>query len=85
MRCYFHYLKGYTYCPECGSRYLNVPGTSKSGTKCFYFVCALRHHGGGKCSMPYIPEADAESALEEHYGTLTLAPDVREEIARGHG
>jgi site-specific DNA recombinase len=82
MRRHHHYLKGAAYCPRCGSRYLYVPGKSKSGAVYFYFVCAMKHHGS-QCDMPYLRQADVERAVEDHYASLRVPADVREQIARG--
>ncbi len=81
QRRHHHYLKGTAFCPRCKSRYLYVPGKSKSGVSYFYFVCALKHHGN-QCPMPYLRQADAERAVEDHYASLAVPASLREEIER---
>lgn len=81
QRRHHHYLKGTAYCPRCKSRYLYVPGKSKSGVSYFYFVCALKHNGN-QCDMPYLRQADAERAVEDHYASLAVPASLREEIER---
>jgi hypothetical protein len=56
-------------------------GRGKSGNDYFYFFCQgrLRH----TCDLPYMPVARVESAVLDHYTTITLTADLRARIAAG--
>jgi len=54
-------LTGKLYCGRCGSSFVGVSGTSKTGKKCFYYTCS--GHRAHKCEQPSFPRQKLESAI----------------------
>ena len=65
-----HHLKGLIWCAACGHRYVIMRGKSANGEEYFYFFCRGRQKK--ICSQPYLPIADVERAVEQHYATVRL-------------
>jgi len=54
-------LTGKLFCGRCGSSFVGVSGTSKSGKKCFYYTCS--GHRAHKCEQPSFPRQKLESSI----------------------
>lgn len=79
-----HYLKGIVFCDRCEryertSRLIYTEATNRSGTRYGYFLCRSRQDG--VCDLPYLPAANVEQAIADHYATLklpaTFVSDIR--------
>lgn len=84
-----HYLKGILFCDRCErhqrtSRLIYTEATNRSGTRYGYFLCRGRQDG--VCDLPYLPAANVEQAIADHYATLnlpaTFVSDVRDLLER---
>jgi hypothetical protein len=47
----------------------------------FYYICRGRQNH--TCNLPYLPVADVEDAVTDHYVTVTLSAELRERMHRG--
>jgi site-specific DNA recombinase len=74
-----HYLKGTTRCGTCGYRLVYSRHKGNGGTY-EYFVCPRNQRG--KCPQSYQPVDLVETAIEDHYATISLTDTEREEIRR---
>jgi len=54
-------LTGKLFCGLCGSSFVGVSGTSKTGKKCFYYTCS--GHRAHKCEQPSFPRHKLESSI----------------------
>ena len=79
QRTYRHYLKSTVYCAGCGSR---LCLTNARG-QYLYFFCLGRHQRRTNCTLPYIPVAEIEAAVERHYATVRIPDDVQDDIRQG--
>ena len=70
QRVHLHYLKGTVYCKRCGAR---LCLTNAKG-RYLYFFCLGRQKGNG-CTLPYLPAADIEDRVIDHYRNEELSPD----------
>ena len=68
-----HYLKGTVFCSNCESRLGFTIVTGKGG-EYEYFYCLGRQEGNG-CELPYLPVADIEQAVVDHYHHVQLTPE----------
>jgi site-specific DNA recombinase len=74
-----HYLKGTIRCGTCGYRLVYSRHKGNGGTY-EYFVCPRNQRG--KCPQSYQPVDLVETAIEDHYATVSLTDTEREEIRR---
>ena len=74
-----HYLKGTIRCGTCGSGLTYSRNKGNGGTY-EYFVCPLNQRG--KCPQGYQPVDLVESAVEDHYATVSLTEAERDEVRR---
>ncbi len=72
-----HYLKGTIRCGTCGYRLVYSRHKGNGGTY-EYFVCPRSQRG--KCPQSYQPVDLVETAIEDHYATVSLTDTEREEI-----
>lgn len=86
-RTHFHYLKGLLWCARCKqagrtSRLIYTEAKGKGGTYAYY-LCRGRQNGD--CDLPYLPVADVEWYVAQHYTTMGLPSDfvtiIREAIS----
>ncbi len=80
-----HYLKGIVFCDRCErhgrtSRLIYTEATNRSGTRYGYFLCRGRQDG--VCNLPYLPAANVEQAIADHYATLNLPATFVSDIRR---
>ncbi len=80
-----HYLKGIVFCDRCErhertSRLIYTEATNRSGTRYGYFLCRGRQDG--VCDLPYLPAANVEQAIADHYATLNLPATFVSDIRR---
>ncbi len=79
QRTHRHYLKSTVFCAHCGSR---LCLTNAKG-QYLYFFCVGRHQRRTTCTLPYLPAADVEQAVERYYATVRLPEDVQQTIRDG--
>jgi site-specific DNA recombinase len=80
-RTHHHYLKGSVWCQRCKRRLIIMRGKSKSGTLYFYYLCRGRQEH--VCDLPYLPVLDVENAVADHYATVALPTQLRQQITEG--
>ena len=68
-----HYLKGHLRCNRSGHRLLVLRSEGNGGVY-FYFFCRGRQLK--ECDLPYLLVEDVERAVEQHYATVRLAPEL---------
>ncbi|MBJ7459595.1 MAG: recombinase family protein [Thermoleophilaceae bacterium] len=73
-----HYLAGSLFCGQCSGRLLYSRNRGKSGTVHEYFVCIGKTTGS--CQQPYHRLHDIEDAVHEHYATVSLTPNERQDL-----
>lgn len=56
-------------------------GKNKRGDLYFYYICRGRQTH--TCDLPYLPVADVEEAMADHYSTLPIPADLRTRITEG--
>jgi site-specific DNA recombinase len=78
-RVHAHYLKGSIYCGECGRR-LMFSRNQGNGGSYDYFICRSRQLGA--CSQPHRRVEVVEDKIIEHYATIRLTPERREQLRR---
>ena len=76
-RVHAHYLKGSVYCGECERR-LMFSRNHGNGGSYDYFICRSRQLG--TCSQPYRRVEVVEAKIVEHYATIRLTPERREQL-----
>ncbi len=74
QRVHHHYLKGAIYCLHCGSRLC----VAKAKRRYDYFFCVGRQRRNG-CRLPYLSMDAVEAALEVHYRSVSLDPELAAE------
>ena len=74
-RRYHHYLKGMIWCDRCGRRLIISRGKSATGALYFYYVCRGRQDK--VCDLPYVRAVGVEAAVEQHYTSVCLGPELR--------
>ena len=79
QRTHRHYLKSTVFCAECGSR---LTLTNAKG-RYLYFFCLGRQKRRTNCTLPYLPAAEVETAVERYYTTVRLPEDLQETIRAG--
>ncbi len=80
-RTHNHYLKGTVWCRRCKRRLMIMRGKNRRGDVYFYYICRGRQNH--TCDLPYMPIADVEEAVADHYVTVTIPSDLRDRIHRG--
>ena len=76
-RVHHHYLKGSIWCGCCGSRLIVCHATGRSGAVYPYFVCIGRQRNRTSCTQRAVAIDYVEAAIEDHYGTIELSPEIR--------
>ena len=76
-RVHHHYLKGSIWCGGCGSRLIVCHAKGRSGTVYPYFVCIGRQRNRTSCTQRAVTIDYVEAAIEDHYATVELSPEVR--------
>jgi DNA invertase Pin-like site-specific DNA recombinase len=74
-----HYLKGTIYCGTCGSR-LVYSRNKGNGGHYEYFLCPRNQRR--TCTQGYQPVDLVETAIEEHYATVSLSHAECDEVRR---
>lgn len=87
---HYHYLKGLMYCDRCtqngrASRMIFTKAEGRRGDYYDYFACRVRLEGKGQCDLPYLPAAQVEWHVADHYVRLGLPHDFREAITEAVG
>ena len=75
-----HFLKGFLFCKQCGSRMLLTNAKSCSGNIYPYFICAGRHRTKYKdkiCDMKAILIDAVEYQMEKIFEQITISPSDR--------
>ena len=75
-------LTGKLYCGCCGSTMVGVSGTSKTGSKHFYYVCSKRHKKNA-CHKKYEHKEELETEVIKQTLQFLLDDEQLEEIAEG--
>ena len=83
QRVHHHYLKGSIWCGACHrrgreSRLLIQKSTGRGGGTYFYFFCSAKQHRA--CDEPYLSIDGVVEAVEHHYASLVLDPDLADAI-----
>lgn len=69
------------YCGQCGSRLIVCHARNHQGSIYPYFVCSGRHSGSTDCTRHAILLEDVERLIEDHYKTIQVSEQVREDVA----
>lgn len=75
-------LTGKLYCGCCGSAMVGASGTSKTGSKYFYYVCSKRHKKNA-CHKKYEHKEELETEVIKQTLQFLLDDEQLEEIAEG--
>ncbi len=75
-----HYLAGSLFCARCGARLLFGYQRGKSGTQYPYFFCSGRHSGRTECKLPWLPLAQVERAVTQHWRTQGVSQEILEQV-----
>ena len=76
-----HYLKGILRCGECGSRLGIQCVRNSQGIIYPYFYCLGRAKDNTSCTQRAIMVHKVERLVEDHWRTISLAPEVRDQLA----
>jgi site-specific DNA recombinase len=79
QRRHNHFLKGTLWCGRCGRRFIIMRGKGNGGTY-FYFLCRGRQEH--ECDQPYLRVEVVEAAVAQHYATVRLTDEFREQVRR---
>jgi hypothetical protein len=79
QRQHDHWLKGLIFCGRCHKRLIVMPGKGNGGTY-FYFMCRGRQ--ARSCELPYLKVQAVEKIIEQHYATVRLSNQFRDDVRR---
>jgi DNA invertase Pin-like site-specific DNA recombinase len=77
---YDYILSGKLFCGHCGKPMIGDSGTSRNGTKHYYYTCSTKKHGGG-CSKQSVRAAAIEDEVIRTTIQTVLTDDMLEHIA----
>lgn len=80
QRAHPHYLKSSVFCGKCGSRLIITMSKNRLGTVYPYFICLGRHQKTNGCTQRAVLISVVEAKVEDHYGSVQLDPESRNEI-----
>lgn len=80
-RKHHHYLKGSLWCGHCGSRLIFTKIRGNGGLY-DYFLCSGKQSKRTDCTMRYLPAADVEAAVQEHYREIEITEPRVNELRR---
>ena len=75
-----HYLKGSIYCGRCGKRLAVTNSRNHAGVIYDYFYCLGRQRDRWSCDQTVMRIKTVERLIEDHYVTVTLAPEQLEAV-----
>lgn len=78
-----HYLKSTVFCGGCGSRLIVTNAKNRYGVVYPYFVCLGRHQKITSCTRKALLISKIEKMVENYWGTIRLAPELRDAIEEG--